>query len=194
MDRVIACCVCASLMGLIAGVGWGSQAYCASSRAKVKHEDIDAYSRRPPATPARAKDRWVKIWHNGLSWEIAWYSSKASRSNRYDIKGLIKCKGEGGLADVRVTGKWPARKLEHNKDTLVFEADLGVASRAMRIEADAEYMWFSLLVDGLRDPKQILIGEKGESPKQMPFTLKKPEIPENDAGRRLRRPRRRRAK
>ncbi len=160
--------------------------------ASSKESDIDAYARRMPATLARAGKRWVKVWYDGTRWWIAWsavdtYVDGAGRTRalKLYIKGRVDRVGDGEIEEVVSGGRGLARvldKVEQNKKSFYFEAPLTPLARTLQFRTTAKKLKFSFNVDGRRNPQDILIGEKGQSPKRMPFTLKTPEAPAAEKG------------
>ena len=184
----------AALLALL-GSPWAPVVLASSSR---KTSDIDAYSRRVPPTPAQAPDRWVKIWHDGRSWHIAWAATVTTvnhrgrtRALKLDIKGRVDRVGDGEIGAVNIGRKGRGEivdKIEHNEKAILFEALLTPMPRAISFSSTAEALRFNFIVDGRRHPKDILIGEKGVNPKRMPFTLVTPKAAEElEGGRRRRR-------
>ena len=158
---------------------------------KGRKGDIDAYSLFPPKTPARAKDGWVKIWHNKAGWHVAWQLAfewirgKDGRptADTSHLKGVIRCKGGGKIGEVTVRGL-KIDKLDHNDKAIALDSLLGPASRSIHFKATADRVTFDLIIGGTRRPSAIVIGANCHSPKRVPFTLKTPVIPKPGYGRR----------
>ena len=155
------------------------------AKTRKKGSGINAYARWLPPSPARANERWVKVWYNERGWWVSWRAVNVDlgrplgqRVLALDIKGRIDCKGDGELQEpVAVSGLTTVNKVECNGKSIYFEAPLGGLPRTLRFGSTAKSLKFTFIVDGRKSAADVLIGEDAVSPKRMPFTLKTPEIP-----------------